>query len=146
MDWKYAKLLQNLGNAVEVVCGSEVRAPELVEALRVEGAAVLDAAGIAYVSSTDLAARASTLNDGDTDAWAGRAGGSSWQSVVRRTGSIETDYLNGEIVLLGRLYGVPTPVNRVIQRLAVRAARDGLQPGSVDPKTILATAKSSTLG
>ena len=27
-----------------------------------------------------------------------RGGGSSWQSLARGTGSIETDYLNGEIV------------------------------------------------
>ena len=40
-----------------------------------------------------------------------RPGGSSWQSLARGVGTIETDYLNGEIVLLGRLHGVPTPAN-----------------------------------
>ena len=49
-------------------------------------------------------------------------GGSSWQSLVRGTGSIEADHLNGEIVLLGRLHGVPTPVNAVLQRRARQAA------------------------
>ena len=29
-------------------------------------------------------------------------GGSSWQSIKRGTGNIEADYLNGEIVQLGR--------------------------------------------
>jgi 2-dehydropantoate 2-reductase len=37
-----------------------------------------------------------------------RGGGSTWQSLARRTGSIEVDDLNGEIVLLGRLRR-PTP-------------------------------------
>jgi 2-dehydropantoate 2-reductase len=41
-----------------------------------------------------------------------RGGGSSWQSLRRRTGSIETDFLNGEIVQLGRLHDVPTPRKR----------------------------------
>src|SRR5690606_6057783 len=53
-----------------------------------------------------------------------RDGGSTWQSVSRATGSIETDYLNGEIVLLGRLHGVPTPVNATLQRLGNALARD----------------------
>ena len=35
--------------------------------------------------------------------------GSVWQSLTRSTGSVETDYLNGEIVLLGRLHRIPTP-------------------------------------
>ena len=43
----------------------------------------------------------------------------------------ETDFLNGEIVLLGRVHGVPTPVNEVLQRLANRMAAAGDAPGSL---------------
>jgi 2-dehydropantoate 2-reductase len=57
-------------------------------------------------------------------------GSSSWQSLARGTGTIEADWLNGEIVLLGRLHGVPTPVNEVLRRVANRMARDHLPPGS----------------
>ncbi|HEY2288497.1 MAG TPA: ketopantoate reductase C-terminal domain-containing protein, partial [Streptosporangiaceae bacterium] len=60
-----------------------------------------------------------------------RGGGSSWQSLTRGTGSIEADYLNGEIVLLGREHGVPTPVNELLQRLANQFARDRRAPGSI---------------
>ena len=42
---------------------------------------------------------------------------------------IETDQLNGEVVLLGRLHGVPTPVNELLRRLAGADARAGLPPG-----------------
>jgi 2-dehydropantoate 2-reductase len=62
-----------------------------------------------------------------------RAGGSSWQSLQRGAGSIEADYLNGEIALLGALHGVPTPVNRLVQRVANELARDGKPPGSITP-------------
>jgi 2-dehydropantoate 2-reductase len=51
--------------------------------------------------------------------------------LYRGLGSIETDYLNGEIALLGQLHGVPTPYNRALQRVANRMARQGQQPGSV---------------
>ena len=44
-----------------------------------------------------------------------RHGGSSLQSVLRGAEDIETDFLNGEIVLLGRLHGIPTPANAVVQ-------------------------------
>jgi 2-dehydropantoate 2-reductase len=51
--------------------------------------------------------------------------------LARGTGSIEADYLNGEIVLLGRLHGVDTPVNLLLQRLAAEAAREGRRAGSL---------------
>jgi 2-dehydropantoate 2-reductase len=62
-----------------------------------------------------------------------RLGGSSWQSLARRAPSIETAYLNGEVVLLGRLHGIATPVNALLQRLATRLAATGGQPGSITP-------------
>ena len=68
-----------------------------------------------------------------------RGGGSSWQSLRRGTGSIESDYLNGEIVLLGRLHGVPTPVNALLQREANEAARSGAEPQSRRASDMLAS-------
>jgi 2-dehydropantoate 2-reductase len=72
-----------------------------------------------------------------------RGGGSTWQSLERGLGSVETDYLNGEIVLLGRLHGVPTPVNALMQRLTAQAARDGVAAGSVDPEDIVDQLRTS---
>jgi 2-dehydropantoate 2-reductase len=66
-----------------------------------------------------------------------RPGGSSWQSLRRGSGAIESDYLNGEIALLGRVHGVPTPVNATLQRLANAAARERRPPGSTTPQEIL---------
>jgi 2-dehydropantoate 2-reductase len=59
-----------------------------------------------------------------------RGGGSSWQSLERGTGSIEAEFLNGEIVLLGALHGLDTPVNRRLMVLALQAAADRLPAGS----------------
>ena len=39
--------------------------------------------------------------------------------------------MNGEIVLLGRLHGVPVPANSAVQELGNRVVRDNLAPGSV---------------
>jgi 2-dehydropantoate 2-reductase len=46
-------------------------------------------------------------------------------------GTIEADYLNGEIVLLGRLHGVPTPLDELLQRLANTFARERRAAGSL---------------
>ena len=60
-----------------------------------------------------------------------RSGGSTTQSLARGTGSIETDWLNGEIVLLGRLHGVPVPANGYFVDLSARLVREGRGPGAV---------------
>jgi 2-dehydropantoate 2-reductase len=138
MRWKYAKLLTNLGNAVEAVCGQASHATEVLSRVRAEGEAALRAAGIGYVSNEeDLARRGDAIQVRPVNGLT-RGGGSSWQSLARGTGSIEADYLNGEIVLLGRVHNVPTPVNEHARRLANRYAREGIAPGTLSPEEFLA--------
>jgi 2-dehydropantoate 2-reductase len=133
MRRKYAKLLLNLGNAVGALFGDpEDARSELTERLRTEGRAALDGAGIDHRDEAvdDLEARWELLGverRGDRT----RVGSSSWQSLARGAGTIETDYLNGEIALLGRLHGVPTPLNAAICRLAAEAASRGAPPGAL---------------
>ncbi len=130
MRWKYRKLLMNLANAVEALCGPEGRFSALAREAQREGTEALAAAGIDVASSEeDRARRADFLQLSPTSSGEWR-GGSSWQSLARGARSIEAEFLNGEIVLLGRLHGVPTPVNALLQRLAVRAAVEGAPPGS----------------
>lgn len=137
--WKYAKLLSNLGNAIQVVC--RPGAEELRRLVREEGVACLRAAGIAVATETEEAERRGDLLQLRPIAGQRRGGGSSWQSLARGVGSVESDYLNGEIVLLGRLYGVPTPVNAALQRLANQMAHDRVPPGTVPEADVLAAAR-----
>ena len=150
MRWKYAKLLDNLHNAIEALCGRDhsgfrdapesAAAAELHRLTRAEGTAVLDAGGIDYATPAEVAefrgerVRIEPVNG------SARTGGSSWQSLTRGTGTIEADYLNGEIVLLGRLHGVPTMVNEALQRLANQAAAERRAPGFMTPAEVLAAA------
>jgi len=69
-------------------------------------------------------------------AGAERGGGSTWQSLARGSG-VETDYLNGEIALLGRLHGEPTPANARVQELMAAVAARGAGPGSMTPTQLL---------
>lgn len=135
--WKHRKLLTNLGNAIEAVCGPEERQGPLGDMLLAEGEAVLSAAGREVATAEeDQTRRADLLHRGEI-AGQTRPGGSSWQSLRRGTGDIETDYLNGEIVFLGRIHGVPTPANDLMQRLARELAAGREAPGATPASTIL---------
>ncbi|MDW5326344.1 ketopantoate reductase family protein [Plantactinospora sp. KLBMP9567] len=106
------------------------QAAELLAAVRAEGEAVLTAAGIPYTSSAEEAAERGDRVEVVPVAGQRRQGGSTWQSLARDAGSAETDYLNGEIVLLGRLHGVPTPANATVQRAMRRAVRERIPAGT----------------
>ena len=136
MRWKYAKLMNNLGNAIEALCGP---AKNSLEArVRAEGEAVLRAADIDFASQEeDRQRRGDLLQLRPVDGQR-RGGGSTWQSLARGIGGVETDYLNGEIVLLGRLHGVPTPVNETLQRLMSVAAATRQPPASMTEQQIIA--------
>lgn len=131
MRWKYRKLLMNLANAAEALCGPGARFSPLAKEAQREGKAALAAAGLEAVSAEeDRRRRGDHLQMAPTASgeW---QGGSSWQSLARGAGSIEAEYLNGEVALLGALYGVPTPVNELLQRLALQAASSGAPAGSM---------------
>jgi 2-dehydropantoate 2-reductase len=123
--WQYGKLLLNLKNGLQALCGLDANYGDIEAELREEAVTCYRAAGIVYASEAEIRSRSRGLTN------VGRPGDSSWQSLARGTGSIETDFLNGEIALLGRLHGVPTPLNTRLQRLANRFARERRAPASL---------------
>jgi len=138
MKWKHRKLLSNLGNAIDAACGPGARGTDVAARARAEAEACLQVAGIEATSEADDRARRGELLSVRSIGSQRRGGSSSWQSLERGTGSIEADYLNGEIVLLGRLHGVPTPVNATLQRIANQMARERTAPGSLAVEDLVA--------
>lgn len=140
MSLKYRKLLINLANALEALSGPSLDGPvarAVIAAAEAEARACLDAAGIELGDEEEEAARRRARGPlRPVGAGGKRQGGSSWQSLTRTTGDIEADFLNGEVVLLGRLHGVATPVNALLQELAVNAAREDHLPGSIPAEEI----------
>jgi 2-dehydropantoate 2-reductase len=138
MRWKYTKLLMNLANAAEAAFAPSEARNAVAQQVRDEGAGVLRAAGIDFASNEeDKAMRGDTLRIRPIGS-ARRGGGSSWQSLERRTGRVESDYLNGEIALLARLHGVPVPVNEALARVCTDMARAGAAPQSRSAEEFLA--------
>ncbi|WP_328862073.1 ketopantoate reductase family protein [Streptomyces sp. NBC_00306] len=133
MRWKYAKLTSNLANAIEAATGvlADEAGVALARRVMAEGRVVLAAAGIEVAGEEEQKEVRTDKIRFDPFDGSKRRGGSSWQSLDRGTGTIESDYLNGEIALLGRLHGVPTPVNDTLQRVANSFARERRPAGSM---------------
>ncbi|MFJ9390370.1 ketopantoate reductase family protein [Nocardioides sp. NPDC101246] len=132
MAWKHRKLLNNLGNGVNAAIAPGPSGEEIYARCLAEAETALAAAGIDVVTADqDRARRAGHITG------RGHASNSStWQSLTRGTG-VEIDYLSGEIVLLGRLHGVPTPANEAIQQAVHDIARSGAEPGTLDSTAFL---------
>jgi ketopantoate reductase len=134
--WKAGKLLPILGNALDALYRpSELRdraaAALRAEALEVYGAAGLSAVDIPAEASLDLGQfTIAPLPDRPA------AGRSTWQSLARGA-SPESDFLNGEIVLLARLPGVDAPRNAAILARVNQAALDRTPPGSLGDDDLL---------
>ena len=130
MAWKRAKLLSNLGNAPDALF-APAGWDDLLRQAQDEARAVFEAAGEPVTSPEEEAAvRGDRMQPQEIEGRP-RTGGSTYQSLARGAGSVETDYLNGEVAALGRLHGVPTPVNAALQQLAARAVRDGVPARSL---------------
>lgn len=138
MRWKWRKLMLNLTNAITAACGGLAGCRPILEAVWAEADAVVAAAGIDVATPEEERERRGDHITIRPVAGAERGGGSSWQSLARGTGNIEVDHLNGEIVLQGRLHGVPTPVNARLQELVRHLAATGAPAGCLTAEELVA--------
>ena len=132
---KAGKLLMNLGNAIELACGPGAHWLELYGRVRAEGEAVLTAAGIAFAGQADDAARRGDFKIAPIGGKS-RRGGSTWQSVARGLGSVETEFLNGEIAMLARLHRTSAPLNAKLTAIAGRIVSGDIRAGTIRPDDI----------
>jgi len=144
--WKASKLLGNLGNAVEVLSGTADAKAELRAFLTEEGRRVYVAAGIDSADSikeSDVNLLEELKLGRPTPL--GPLTFPSHQSFARGASS-EIDFLNGEIVLLGRRYGVPTPYNLAVQQVLglSSAVGEGPEARTVADVVELATRRERT--
>jgi 2-dehydropantoate 2-reductase len=134
MTKKYGKLLINLGNAADAICGLGGRHAKVVSAAIAEGERAFAAAGIRWEPQGARAESYRTRGAemrfdvpvGDTF-----VGGSTWQSLMKGASSVETDYFNGEVLLLSRLQGLGAPANEFLQQYMARLVRKELPPGAL---------------
>ena len=133
MRWKYAKLLLNLVNALQACLQDFENSGELRRRAKKEALACYEAAGISCASREELNKRRHDANQQPLYEMADipgyeRQAGSSWQSLARGKSDIETNFLNGEISLLGKMHQVATPVNDLCVSVAAEVVAQNLPP------------------
>ena len=124
MALKHAKLLQNIGNALDLFLADRKHSREIMRLLREEALAVFQTAGQECASVEETRSRFNLVQRGDVEG-APRGGSSTWQSQARGLSSLETPFLNGEICQLARTNGLAAPVNALVMRWAFESTQEG---------------------
>lgn len=137
MRLKYRKLIGNLHNALDAAVGQAPGLEDVSAAMRREAEAVFDALAIDCATAEEDRERRGSLLSFDPVPGMAYAGSSTWQSLARGNGSSEVDYLNGEVVRLGRLAGIEARTNAVLQRLGNEMAAARSAPGSLPVDDLL---------
>ena len=136
--WKANKLLSSVTFALAALYPPGELRDRAAQLLREEAREILTASG------QDIAdvGREATVDTGrvrvNKAANVEYGGNSTWQSITRSS-PLETDYLNGEIVLAARLLGRTAPVNEAVAERADRVWRDGTEAGTLGEDDLLAT-------
>jgi 2-dehydropantoate 2-reductase len=130
MAAKGNKLLSNLGNAMHAITDGRGDATAFMAAVREEAKACMLAASVPFEDEQAFEARTAPHQGTIVRDSGLRARGSTWQSLQRGLSRVESDHLNGEIVRLGRLHGIATPHNEVLQEVAVAMAARRARPGA----------------
>jgi 2-dehydropantoate 2-reductase len=138
MAYKWRKYLGNLANSVGAITDNRDIDNKVATVLRDEAQAVIDAAGIEVVSPAQKERDMGLVGREMARPPLAKTGGSSWQSLLRRTGSIETGPLNGYIAELGARHGVPAPANARITEIAEEMAAKREPPGKYSADELLA--------
>jgi len=117
MAWKHRKLLTNAVGDVSTLFAPTDGAEELARGVAGEGGAVFAAAGIVAVTAEEDDERRGTRIRQRSDS--ARFPGNSLAQSLARGLDTEIYYRVGELVLLGRLHGVPTPACERVLRAAL---------------------------
>ncbi len=134
MPYKWGKLMTNLGNAIGAITNARGGdSNRIYAAVHEEAQQILSRACIHWISNEELAERWPESTERPRNSLRTEAQSSTWQSLARRQGTVETDFLNGEIVRQAERLGIKAPVNQMLLRIAQEMAAGGETPGKYDP-------------
>ncbi len=130
LPYKWGKLLMNLSNAIGAITDrSEPETTRISLAARNEAEAILRRAGISWTTHEETLRQWPEIREKPRGTLRTEGQSSTWQSLARRQGSVETEYLNGEIVRLAAQMGQEAPVNSGLLRISTQMAKERELPG-----------------
>jgi len=124
----------NLANAIGAITNE--RGGEIISIIRAahqEARQILAQADIRWVAGEELAQQWPEITVQPRGSLNTKEQSSTWQSLARQQGTVETDFLNGEIVRLAERLGVQAPVNEMLLRISKEMAVKGELPGKYSP-------------
>ncbi|NOZ29701.1 MAG: 2-dehydropantoate 2-reductase, partial [Chloroflexi bacterium] len=134
MPYKWGKLMGNLANAIGAITNAHSPTnQQIAEAARAEARELLAQAGIRWIPHEELEREWPEITLPPRHRLDVEAQSSTWQSLARRQGSVETDFLNGEIVRLAKRLGRQAPINEALLRITQEMAAHQEPPGKYSP-------------
>ena len=130
MPYKWGKLISNIGNAIGAITNSDWNSTMMIfHAAMNEAIDVITRAGINRISQEQVAKDWPEITAPLRGSLSTEAQSSTWQSLARHQGSVETEYLNGEIVRLATRLGMQAPINEKLMKISQDMAANHEMPG-----------------
>jgi len=134
MPYKWGKLMGNLGNAVGAITnGDRESMRPIYDAVFQEAQAIVQKAGIKWISQEQVTRDWPEITAPLHGQLNTEAQSSTWQSLARHQGSVETEFLNGEIVRVAKKLGLQAPINEKLMEISQEMAANHEPPGKYTP-------------
>ncbi|MFC1988600.1 ketopantoate reductase family protein [Chloroflexota bacterium] len=134
MDYKWGKLISSIGNPIGAIASGRGEDFDIVsEAVKQEFRDLTAKAGIRWIPGEELQVEWPEADLPGRATVDMKTGSSSWQSLARREGAIESEFFNGEVVRLAKKLELKAPVNEGIVRISQEMAAKQEPPGKYAP-------------
>ena len=138
MAYKWGKLMLNLGNAIgAITSGNQENTRPIYRAVLEEAQAIVQKAGIEWVSQEQVAEDWPEITAPLNGQLNTEAGSSTWQSLARHQGSVETEFINGEIIRVAKQLGFQAPINEKLVAILQGMAANQEPPGKYTPSQVI---------
>jgi 2-dehydropantoate 2-reductase len=130
MPYKWGKLMANLNNAIGAITNARWgETGEISRAASKELADLLAEANIRWVSQEQVNKEWPEVTEPLRGTIDSEAQSSTWQSLAREQGTVETEFMNGEVVRLAASLGKKAPVNEMLLNITKEMAVKKEHPG-----------------
>ena len=134
MPYKWGKLMTNLSNAIGAITNGDMESTRPISRAAFEEArSIIEKAGIKWISQEQVARDWPEITAPLRGQIKTEEQSSTWQSLARKQGSVETDYLNGEIVRAAKRLGIRAPINEKLVSISQEMAANHEIPGKYTP-------------
>ncbi|MFC1988539.1 ketopantoate reductase family protein [Chloroflexota bacterium] len=145
MPYKWGKLMTNLANVIDAISsGRKSELNAITQATQRELADLLAQAKINWISQGAMSKGWLEINAPLRGSFGGEAQNSTWQSLAREQGTVETEFLNGEVVRLAKNLGRQAPINEKLIKISLEMAAKHEPPGKYTPSQLSEILRFST--